>query len=386
MELQEYCEICVSGRNPYLFIQALRDSPIICTEQRCSGERFYGRILRRDIHNLERLARGCHMELELHEKHTPMRKLRLYRLRFGLLIGLILGALLILWQSNIVETIEVQGASTVDERVILSLLEEEGVRRGTWIREIDMLHCENRLRTAVPDIAWAGIRHTGNRLVVQIAEVRPTIPMLHERLPSNILSQYDAQITGVNVHAGTLLHILGDGVAKGELLVSGVRTDAHGHTTFLHSNAEILGIYSREAELTQYFTQTETHTTGRIFQKRTLRVFGAMLPLSPGKHDFTSWRVTHSDTPVWFLGFRLPCSMLCDTYAETVTEELTQTEDDARLALHADIVRFEKNLLRDVTILDRDVRYDVTEDAITAHLTYRLEGEIGTQSEILMIP
>ena len=78
--------------------------------------------------------------------------------------------------------------------------------------------------------------------------------------------------------------------------------------------------------------------------------------------------------------------MLCDTYAETNTEEIVQTEDEARLALHADIVRFEKNLLQDVTILDREITYRTTENSLTANLRYTVEGEIGEQSEIFLIP
>ena len=386
MELQEFCDICVSGRDPYRFVNALRESAVICTEQRCIRDAFYGKVLRRDLSELERIAQCYRMEVTVREPHSVRRKLRRFRLRFGLVTGLLLGAALILWQSNIVETIEIQGNTTVDERVILAILQEEGVQRGTWIREIDMLHCENRLRTTVPEIAWAGMRHTGNRLVVQIAEVRENVAMLHERISSNIVAQYDARITDVSVHAGTLMHKTGDGVAKGELLVSGVRTDDHGHTTFLHANAEITGIYTREAELTQYFHQTKTSPSGKLFQKRTLRVFGLMIPLTPGTHSFSDFRQTHSETPVCFLQFRFPCSILCDTYEEIVSEEILLSEEEAKLALHEDIVRFEKNLLRDVIVLDRKIDYRKTEDSITARLYYQVEGEIGRQSEIFLIP
>lgn len=386
MDLHEYCDFCVSGRNPYPFINALRESHVICTQQRCIRDAFYGRVLRRDLRELERIAQDCRMELTIRERRSLLQKLQRFRFRFGLPAGLILGAALILRQSNVVETIEIQGNTDVDARVILAVLEEEGVRRGTWIPEIDLLHCENRLRTSVPEIAWAGLRRTGNRIVVQIAEERDHVPMLQERVPSNILAQYDAQITGMTVHAGTSMHLAGDGVAKGDLLVSGVRTDDHGHTTFLHSNAVITGIYTREAELTQYLRREDTIPTGRIFQKRTLRIFGLMLPLTPGTHDFASFRTSHAETPVCFLQFTLPCAILCDTFTETVTQETILSADDAKQRLNADIVRFEKNLLRDVTILDREVSYQTEDDSITAHLRYKVEGEIGTQSEIYMIP
>ena len=49
-------------------------------------------------------------------------------------------------------------------------------------------------------------------------------------------------------------------------------------------------------------------------------------------------------------------------------------------------MRFEKNLLQDVTILDREITYRTTENSLTANLRYTVEGEIGEQSEIFLIP
>ncbi len=346
---------------------------------------FCGRILRRDLKTVQELATVYHMEIQVQPLPSVSGKLRRFRLRFGLIAGLLLGAGLIFYQSNVVETIEIQGANVVDKQTILSILSEEGVQRGTWIREIDMYHCENRLRTSIQEIAWAGIRHTGNRLVVQIAEERQNLPMLHERQPCNIISRYDAQITGVNVRSGQLCHIIGDGVVRGEMLVSGVRTDTYGRSTFLHANAEITGIFKREAELTEYFTETRTVPTGRIFQRRRLRLFGLEIPLTAGKCRFEEVHVTQSATPIYCLGFRLPCEILCETSEEVQLQETVRTEEEARLALHTSIVRYEKFLLSDAEILDRKITYKTDGTSVTADICYRLEGEIGETTDIFLL-
>ncbi|MBQ4466018.1 MAG: sporulation protein YqfD [Oscillospiraceae bacterium] len=382
MILQEYCDIRVTGRNPYPFVNALRESPVACGEQRCAGDVFSGRICRRDLEEVRRLAAQCGMAVDVQEVHSLGGKLRKFRLRYGLLAGFLLGAMLIFYQSNVVETVEIQGAASVDVQKIEAVLAEEGVRRGTWIGDIDLYRCEQRIFTSFREVAWVGMRHTGNRLVVEIAEVKPKTDYLYERMPSNIVSGYDAQITGICVRSGRLCHGKGDGVAKGELLVSGVWTNDEGRSFYTHANADITGIFTRKAELSEYLDQTETRPTGRTFLRKRLRIFGVRLPLTAGKADYPESRTHTTETPLCFLGFTLPCSIEQELTEELETTESTRSADDARLQLNADIVRFEKNLLRDVTILDREIRYRTDEDAVTAELTYRLEGEIGMQSEI----
>lgn len=382
MILSEYCEILVTGRNPYPFVNALRESPVACAEQHCSGGTFSGRILRRNLGEVQDLAAKFHMELTVREIPSRMKRLRRFRHHIGIPVGFLLGLGLIFYQSNVVQTIEIQGAQTVDEQTILAVLEEEGIRQGVWIGGIPMLQCERRLYTSFPEIAWAGLRHTGNRLVVEISEARPAPERKTDRIPCNITARYDAQITSIRVDSGKLCHKLGDGVAKGELLVSGVRTDDTGESHFYHASAQIKGLYTRETELTEYLHQTETTPTGRTFCRRKLHLFGLTIPLTPGRSGFAKYREKSVSVPLCFLGFTLPCEMQYITQTEVTTQETERTPAEVRLRLHADIIRFEKNLLSDVRIMERNITYLPAEDSLSAHVTYQVEGEIGETSDI----
>ncbi len=381
MNFREYCDIEASGGNPYPFINAIRQSPVACGNQHCRGSIFCCRVARSDLEALQEIAARCHMQLNIRRKRSVLGMFRRYRFRVGLAAGILLGAVLLFYQSNVVETIELQGNSTVADSVILSILEEEGVHRGVWIPDMDMLHLERRLRAAVPDLAWVGIRHTGNRLVVEVTEVKHAPELLHERTPCNIIAAENAQITDVKVYAGHLERLIGDGVAKGDLLVSGMYTNERGLMSYHHAIASVTGIFERETELTEPFTVTETVPTGNVVQQKWLRIFGLKLPLTFQQPDFTESTAEETETAFSFLGMTLPCGILQRTTAETVTTETTRTEEEVRLALHAAVVRYEKNLLADVTILNRTLDYTPGEDGITCHLYYRVEGEIGTESD-----
>lgn len=384
MKIREYCDVSAKGRNPYPFINAIRQSDILCGEQHCKGEEFRCRILWSDAETLRRLAEEFHIEVHFQKKRSLIGMFRRYRLRFGILVGVLIGAGLIFYQSNIVETIEIQGNQAVYESVILSVLEQEGLHRGVWIPDIDLTHCERSVRAVIPEIAWCGIRIKGNHLTVQVTEITPQTPMLYERTPCNIVSLYDAQITDVKVYNGHLQRLIGDGVAAGEMLVSGVFQDKFGKTAYHHAIASITGIYTKEAELTEYFEVTENQYTGNSFRQRWLRIFGLHIPLTLGKPDFADFTETERETPLSLFSHTLPCGIVHRVTTERKTTHFTRSEEETMLALNAAIVRYEKNILSDVTILARTTDYIQTDEGITCRVWYQVEGEIGTESDIFI--
>ncbi|MBQ2263853.1 MAG: sporulation protein YqfD [Oscillospiraceae bacterium] len=381
-KIRQYCDISASGGKIYPFINAIRQSDMICTHQHCKGDVFLCRIRMSELAKLRQIADSHGVAITASPRSSLTSWLRRYRLRFGIPIGLLCCIGLMFYLSNIVVTIEIRGNTAVSDSVILSVLENGGLSQGAWIGSIDMTRCERRLRTNVPEIAWAGIRSSGNRIVVEIAEATPKIPMLDERTPSNIVSMYDAQITDVRVYSGHLVHLIGDGVAAGEMIVSGVYEDEKGHVTYHHANASITGIYQKEAELSEYFVHSETSDTEDFHVRRFLRLFTAEIPLNSGNHGFSEYRENVVYTPFSFLGQTLPFGIVQQTFSETQTEILTRSEEDTLLALNTAIVRYEKNFLQDVSILDREIVYSSDENGMTCHIIYTLEGEIGTGSDI----
>lgn len=382
LQIRRTCDVSAVGGRIYPFINAIRQSDIICTQQYCCEEVFRCRIYASDLPKLRRLADSHGVAIETAMRPSLAGWIRRYRLRWGIPAGLLLCAAILFYFSNTVVTIEIKGNSTVSDSVILTVLEGAGITEGTWIGNIDFVHCERRLRTAVPAIAWAGIRSSGNRIVVEIAEATPKITMLDERTPCNIVAQYDAQITDVLVYNGHLAHLIGDGVAQGELLVSGVFEDEKGHVTYHHAIASITGIYQKEAELSEYYVLSETEATGKTHVRRFFRLFSLNLPLNSGNHEFSEYRENEVYTPFSFLGQTLPFGIVQHTYTETQTEICTRTEEETLLALNGAIVRYEKNFLQDVEILDRKIAYSSDDNGMSCRIVYTLEGEIGTISDI----
>jgi len=386
MKILEYCDIQAESRSPYPFINAIRNSTISCGNQYCRKNIFFCRIAKKDLPELKRLADLHHVKLTIQEIPSFLGTLKKYRFRFGIPLGILTGAALIFYYSNTIAVIEIQGAEKTEPSVILSLLEQEGVTQGTWMTAIDVSHCEVMLRTKIPEIAWAGLRSTGNRLVVQITEEKNQPSMVHERIPCHIISRYNAQITDVRIYNGQLLRMIGDGVSAGEIIVSGDVRNENGKTLhYCHALGSVKGIYTQQIELTEYFSDIQTVSTGKQVTQKWFRIFSLKIPLDLRKPDFLEFSSKEYDMPFSFSGHQLPAGIIRRVTSEKQTSVTERSEQEALLALNSDIIRYEKNFLSEnIEILDCQKEYHKTETGITCILTYTLKGEIGMTSDFFV--
>lgn len=376
--------LTAKGGALYRFINGLHREAVFCRSQRCKGDIFTCIIRRSDRNCAEELAAEHHVTLTLHEERSLPELLHRYRKRFGIPLGLLLGAGLLLYTSNVILVIEVQGNDLITENEILTVLETCNIERGAFVGEIDFYRSELTLRSSFEDIAWVGIRHTGNRIVVEVLETAPKPEMLAERSPCHIVAAETAQITSVSVHCGQLMKLIGEPVKEGEVLVSGIQTDEYGHVTFRHAMAEITGIYEEEQTFFCAAQQQERLFTGNVTEQRWLDLFSLRIPLSGGGNLYPDYNQKTEITPLTLFGADLPIRLERDLWMEYAVAERTLTQEEMRTDLQEQQKRYEENFLTDCKILQTKTKYTEKETAMVLTVSYVLEGEIGLQKELLL--
>lgn len=384
-QLRGCVKINASGRNLYGFINRIHSERICCFGQYCRKDVFYADIYRHDLKRIIALAEECGVELKYHELETLSSKLLRYRRRFGIAVGVVIAAAASLYFSGIVLTIEIQGNSSVSDSVILAALDELDIRQGSFLRDINFHYCEDELRLMVDGISWAAIRHTGNRVVVEVTEIVPKPEMLAERMPCNVVAGKTAQITGTIVRDGMLMRIVGDYVRAGDLLISGVVEDTTGHVTKHHAMGDITGIYEETAVFTAECETEQFTPTGEASDERYLRLFNLKIPLFIGRNDYESFSSEQTERQLTFFGKNLPIWIIKDSVSETKRSVITHTDEELDMLLMDKIYLYEKNFIdNEVEILSREIKSEKKENSLTYTVAYTLEGEIGVQKEIFI--
>ncbi len=382
--IQRMCDVTATGGRLYSFINALLQAGIPCREQACRGNTFHFCCYARQQAEIESLAARYHVTLQCNPCETWREILHRYRFRFGIPLGFLLSLGLLFYCSNIVLEIEIQGSEAASEAEIIAVLEECGVERGSWIPSIPFAQCEHKLRAAVEELAWVGMRHTGNRLVVEVMERTLEPEMQQTQHPSNIRSAYDGVIISVSIYRGQLMRLVGDAVQKGELLVSGISTDETGQLVTRHAMGSIIGQYQISETFTCTYAQSVRSPTGDTHTVQYLDLFAQHFPLGRRENPYDDSIRTTSCRFFSFLGQTIPIGIYTETYHEYRTKEIMLTEEEVQQQLQEQVERYESNFLQDVTIIDKKNTVLSSENGVEWTITYTLQGEIGVQQEIFL--
>lgn len=222
---------------------------------------------------LEEISSGNSCVLEITSRKGIYFHLRKYRKRYGFVFGIIAAMVLSIFLSNIVFSIRIVG--TDDESVIYEvreILEEEGLKAGAFIPNLNFLNLQTRLFAIDDDISWVSIGNSGSVVTVNLRLVNEKAGTDEGRIPCNIIATEDAQIVDINVLVGHLEILIGDAVAKGDLLVSGYVERGNGRVYFYHSIANITAVFERTVTFEQSIYERKV-VDGETHYSKSLSVF-----------------------------------------------------------------------------------------------------------------
>ncbi|WP_418790686.1 sporulation protein YqfD [Phosphitispora sp. TUW77] len=137
-----------------------------------------------------------------------------------LLSGAVMSVLAIYLLTSFVWFVEVKGNVNIPRERLLKTAEEAGLSMGTLKKGLDKDSVEKYLRNEIPEVSWVGIRVTGTKAVIEIAE-KVIIPPA-DNSPANVVALKDGLIREILVLRGRPAVIEGDMVKKNDILITGV--------------------------------------------------------------------------------------------------------------------------------------------------------------------
>ena len=144
-----------------------------------------------------------------------------FRRRYACLVGLFLSLVCVTLLSNVIFTIDVEGAQAVPAAQVLGELRRQGLRPGVYGPGLDLNQMVQEAMLELDEVAWMTINLHGTRAQVIVREVVEKPELIEDEGCCDVVAEADGLITQLEVYAGQAQVKEGDTVMAGELLISG---------------------------------------------------------------------------------------------------------------------------------------------------------------------
>jgi len=256
------------------------------------------------------------------------------RKRKMLLAGAIMCFFLIYAMSSFIWFVEVKGNKEIPAEKIMTIAQDAGLAMGTLKFGFDKDGIEKYIRNEIPEVAWVGIKVTGTKALIEIAE-KVIIPPI-DNSPANLVAEKPGLIQEIMVLNGKPVVNEGDMVKQGDVLITGIirpelKPIENGELAEETPAPPEPIQYVRARGIVRAKTWYDGYGEGRLIDvgtKRTgceaqvlsLRMFGKELILKGPKTPPFQEYVTNADVkklPEW-RNIRLPVEIVTTSYYEVV--------------------------------------------------------------------
>ncbi len=350
-------------------------------------EQFFVCISRTKYRFLKNLAKQTGVQIRIYQKRGLPFLMRRFPDLKGMLAGLAVFIALLCFLSTRVWSIQVEGNQTLNADLILFTAEEIGLREGMARRKLDVLSVQNQLMLAYPEIAWISLNTKGSSVTVRIGEKeqKPDIWNSESKI-TNLKAAKGGQIVRMEVTHGMPQVQVGDGVAEGQLLVSGV-IPTQFDNLLTRATGKIIARTKRTYNIEIPLVQNEKIPTGSVIYRRALKLFGATLPITLETQPKDSEEFAYEKALHIYRGYANNANLPATVYEEAWTEyRIRQIELTPEQALEQAMQELEKrqreDLREDGTVIETNTLHTVENGQLVLYAESICEENIAVESEI----
>lgn len=372
--IERFINICISKR---IMLWKLSRENSTCLTARISISDF------KDIRSIAKKTK-CKVKIK-DKKGLPFLKKR-YRKRKIFAITLLVIAILIFGLTRFIWNIEINCDESISQKEIETILREEGIEEGTYIKKINTEQVINNMYLKRDDISWIGLEIKGTNLIVNIVKAENKPEVIDKNEPCNIVANKDAVILKISSQNGTSRVSVGDTVKEGDLLVEGIMEGKYTGNRFVHAEADILAKvwYTKEREKD---IKTEFYTyTGNDEKKYQIKVSDFKIIFNKSLPKFKKYDTIESVKKVkLFSNYYIPVEVKTITYKEQKKEYKEYTIDELSNELQNEL---KEELLTENNISEEDVIEFIpnvisTENSVKVKLTCVVKEKIGTYKQLI---
>ncbi len=330
---------------------------------------------------LRPIARRCGRRLRIRERHGAAFVFRRYHARIGLPVGIVVFLALLLFLSSRIWVLDIRGLQYADETALRALLAEHGVTVGASKKGIDSEAIRLDALTRLEDISWLAVNLDGCVAAIELKEMNPHEALPEPVAPSDLVAVRDGIVVAVEITGGASAVHVGDAVAMGNILASGVVSTEQG-TTLHRSSGRVLAKTTREITVEIPLAEEKLLPCRRPFEALTLSVFGLSIPLHDNALSTDNCRMETHESALTIGGLTLPLGFRLDRYTPLAPQTVTRTVQEAKDMAASALAENESTLLAEATIHERTVTTEQTDRFVRLHAVYSCTENIALEVPI----
>lgn len=344
------------------------------------GITLTARIPVKNYKKLRPIAKRSMCKVRIEKKQGFPFFLHKHRFRYGILAGLFTVAVVSFYLSGCVLNVVVEGNNLVTTEDILKALDTRGIHLLARKNEIPFHQIEQDLSSELPHLSWVGLSVNGTTVTVSVRErvLAPERVPLTE--PCNIIADEGGVVKKITPRNGTAQVAVGDGVLKGQQLISGVLGDKVGNVTLVHAMGDVVLEVQRTISISMEYKEVQRQYQPE-YANTALYIGSFCVPLGGGGVPENAEVYTVKE-PFYLLGFRTPIEMETvhvEPYVEVTVE---RNEDELKEYLVKELERREQLELYDVKQLSKNYHFERTENGLTIIAEYTCEKNVSSQQTV----
>ena len=291
----------------------------------------------------------------------------------------------VIYLSNFIWNIEIEGADNIDSYELMQTVNNEGLTVGKLKNKVDLKSIINKIRLDREDIAWIGIDLKGTNAIVKVAFADSKPEIIKEDEYCNIISDKEACIIKVNAQNGTPLVKEGDIVKLGTPLIAGWMEGKYTGTRYVHAEGTVQAKVWYTHKTRVYFKQTEKTRTGNEEKKYTININNFEINLYKKLSNFENYDTIKEQKKLkLFSNLYLPAGLTISNNYEVVNNDITYNQEEAKeIGINKSKEELDKNLQNKENLLNTYINTYQNDEYVDVEVIYEVKEIIGTKEKIV---
>lgn len=262
------------------FINLCREDGLKIRNIQISGEILKGEIKANEYKKIRRIAKNSGVRIRCLKKTGIRFWFDKNKKRLGLFVGGLTAVFFLLFTSSYIWNVEVTGGEKIYYQEVLDACTELGLYEGVLKSKIDSNELSRLLMIKLSGkVSWASVNIKGTKAFIEIRDYVPWRKDKTYKEPCNIVADFDGLLLDIEVYSGVKAAKEGNGVMKGDLLISGIAENRDTSSQFLEARGQITALHS-----SSYVTALNKKRNIKKYvmtdKVKEINVFGIRIPLS----------------------------------------------------------------------------------------------------------